>query len=59
MFIKMLSNIFPITDFQHPIITPCQLFMAQYLSQCQITSKLDTVKGLFLCNLFFHVIKCI
>lgn len=54
-FFKLLSNIYPVSDYQHTIITPSLLILGEYLSMCTIRNAQDITKGLFICNLVHHV----
>ncbi|KAF0446050.1 Nop14-like protein [Gigaspora margarita] len=51
ILLRILSQVFPTSDFHHPVVTPAQLLMAQYLAQCPLSNGLDLVSGLLLCNL--------
>ncbi|CAG8519627.1 9906_t:CDS:10 [Cetraspora pellucida] len=51
ILLRIISQIFPTSDFRHPVVTPALLLMAQYLAQCPFSNGLDLVSGLFLCNL--------
>ncbi|CAG8542688.1 2598_t:CDS:10, partial [Dentiscutata heterogama] len=51
ILLRILSQVFPTSDFHHPVTTPTLLLMAQYLAQCPLLNGLDLVSGLFLCNL--------
>lgn len=57
LFLKLVSVIFPTTDFQHTVTTPAVLFIGQVLSQCPLTNPLHAVVGLFLANLAFHYLQ--
>ncbi|RNA32622.1 nucleolar 14 [Brachionus plicatilis] len=54
---KLISSIFPTSDFRHQIITPCLLIMARYLIQSQIQNIGDLFRGLFLCNLCYEFVS--
>ncbi|CAG8612632.1 20514_t:CDS:2, partial [Gigaspora rosea] len=51
ILLRILSQVFPTSDFHHPVVTPALLLMAQYLAQCPLSNGLDLVSGLLLCNL--------
>ncbi|XP_076163740.1 nucleolar protein 14 homolog l(3)07882 [Ptiloglossa arizonensis] len=51
IFFKLVSLIFPTSDFRHPVVTPCLIFMSQILLRCHVKNKADISKGLFICTL--------
>ncbi|XP_076681466.1 nucleolar protein 14 homolog l(3)07882 isoform X1 [Andrena cerasifolii] len=51
IFFKLVSLIFPTSDFRHPVVTPCLIFMSQILLRCRVKNKVDISKGLFICTL--------
>lgn len=55
-YLKLLSLVFPTSDFKHCVITPALLFMGEILSQCPVRSHIDVAKGLFICNLFLQYV---
>lgn len=54
IFLKLVSLIFPTSDFRHPVVTPCFIFMSQMLLRCRIKSRIDMSKGLFICSLILE-----
>ncbi|XP_078047540.1 nucleolar protein 14 homolog l(3)07882 [Augochlora pura] len=54
IFFKLASLIFPTSDFRHPVITPCLIFMSQILLRCRVRNKIDIAKGLFICTLILE-----
>ncbi|KAG6798512.1 nucleolar protein 14 [Apis mellifera caucasica] len=54
IFFKLVSLIFPTSDFRHPITTPCLIFMSQILFRCQVKNKVDISKGLLICTLILE-----
>jgi len=53
---KLVSLLFPTSDFRHPIITPCLVFMSQILLRSNPKeSRIDIAKGLFICTLILEV----
>ncbi|XP_003397298.2 nucleolar protein 14 homolog [Bombus terrestris] len=54
IFFKLVSLIFPTSDFRHPVITPCAIFMSEILFRCHIKNKIDISKGLFICTLILE-----
>ncbi|XP_071827563.1 nucleolar protein 14-like isoform X2 [Apostichopus japonicus] len=56
LYFKLLSLVFPTSDFKHCVITPTLLFMGEILSQCPVRSHLDIAKGIFICNTFMQYV---
>ncbi|XP_076293814.1 nucleolar protein 14 homolog l(3)07882 [Lasioglossum baleicum] len=54
VFFKLVSLIFPTSDFRHSVVTPCLIFMSQILFRCRVKSKVDIAKGLFICTLILE-----
>jgi len=54
LFLKLISNIFPVTDFQHSVSTPANVYIHQCLADCQIRSLRDVASGLYLCATAIH-----
>ncbi|XP_017893239.1 nucleolar protein 14 homolog [Ceratina calcarata] len=54
IFFKLVSLIFPTSDFRHPITTPCVIFMSQILLRSRVRNKLDLSKGLLICTLILE-----
>ncbi len=49
MLLKIIGDIFPVTDLRHPVATPAALLAGQYLSQCPISCVSHIVSGLLCC----------
>lgn len=54
-FFKLISVLFPTSDFRHQIVTPCFVFMEQMLTKCKIKNKRHISYGLFLSALVLEV----
>jgi len=54
LFLKLIANIFPVTDFKHPITTPANIYIHQCLADCKIKSLRDIAAALFLCTMAMH-----
>ncbi|KYM96153.1 Nucleolar protein 14 [Cyphomyrmex costatus] len=55
IFFKLVSLLFPTSDFRHPIVSPCLIFMSQILIQARIKKyRSDISKGLFICTLILE-----
>ncbi|XP_072177495.1 nucleolar protein 14-like [Diadema setosum] len=57
MYFKLVSVLFPTSDFRHSVVTPTMLFMGAILSQCRVRSLQDMTSGLFVCNLFLKYVS--
>lgn len=44
-FFRALSVVFPVTDFRHPVVSPAQLLLAQYLYTCPLRGRRDMVSS--------------
>ncbi|XP_043273708.1 nucleolar protein 14 homolog [Venturia canescens] len=51
---KIISLLFPTSDFRHPVVTPSLVFMSQILLRCRIKTRRDIAKGLFVCALMLE-----
>ncbi|NXH48012.1 NOP14 protein, partial [Dicaeum eximium] len=57
IYLKIVSLLFPTSDFWHPVVTPAFIYMSQLLTKCRITTLQDVIKGLFVCCLFLEYIS--
>lgn len=57
MFVKLIANIFSVSDFQHSVITPALILLSSYLSFVPVTSGGHVVTKLFSCSLVLHLVK--
>ncbi|NXA31400.1 NOP14 protein, partial [Eudromia elegans] len=57
IYLKIISLLFPTSDFWHPVVTPTFIYMSQLLTKCRITTLQDVVKGLFVCCLFLEYVS--
>lgn len=55
LFLKLVSCLFPTSDFRHQIVTPTFIFMEQMLNKCKIRCRRDISYGLFLTTLVLEV----
>jgi len=51
IMLRSLGQIFPTSDFSHPVVTPALLYMTEILAQGEIRSEIDIGRGLFLIQL--------
>ncbi|XP_011642676.1 nucleolar protein 14 [Pogonomyrmex barbatus] len=55
IFFKLISLLFPTSDFRHPVVTPCLIFMSQIIMKAHIKKyRSDISKGLFICTLILE-----
>ncbi|NXI13197.1 NOP14 protein, partial [Irena cyanogastra] len=57
IYLKIVSLLFPTSDFWHPVVTPAFMYMSQLLTKCRITTLQDVIKGLFICCLFLEYVS--
>lgn len=55
LFLRLITQIYSTSDFQHAVITPALLLMGQYLCMCPVTSETDALVGLSISQILF---KC-
>lgn len=48
---KLVSLMFPTSDFRHEVVTPCFIFMSQILTNMHVKTRADISRGLFLVTL--------
>ncbi|XP_046383627.1 nucleolar protein 14 homolog [Ischnura elegans] len=51
LFLKMIPEIFPTSDFRHCVCTPSIVLMTHILRSCRVKSRRDIAAGLFLTSL--------
>lgn len=51
IYFKLVSNLYSTSDFRHPVVTPCYIFMQHILSKARVRSRQDIAMGLFLVTL--------
>ncbi|KAM7363330.1 nucleolar protein 14 homolog l(3)07882 [Cochliomyia hominivorax] len=51
IFLKLVSNLYSTSDFRHPVVTPCYIFIQHILSKARVRSRQDIAMGLFLVTL--------
>ncbi|NXO06562.1 NOP14 protein, partial [Oriolus oriolus] len=57
IYLKIISLLFPTSDFWHPVVTPAFMYMSQLLTKCRVTTLQDVIKGLFICCLFLEYVS--
>lgn len=51
IFLKVVSILYPTSDFRHKIVTPCLIFIEEMLSSCRVRSSIDVSTGLLITTL--------
>lgn len=51
VFFKLISALYPTSDFRHPVTTPAMLFMCEILTSCRFRDAHSISRGLFLSSL--------
>ncbi|CAH2059020.1 unnamed protein product, partial [Iphiclides podalirius] len=54
VFFKLISAIYPTSDFRHPVTTPSVLFMCEILTSCRFRDAYSISRGLFLVSLILE-----
>lgn len=57
LYLKVTSQLFPTSDFRHPVTTPALLYISQALTKCPVRSLQDVTVGLVLCCLVVEYIS--
>jgi nucleolar protein 14 len=57
LLLRLVGNIFPVTDKRHHVVTPTMLFMAQMVSQTPVSSEVDLAMGVLLSALLIEYSK--
>lgn len=55
--LRVIGQLWPTSDMNHPVISPARLLMGAYLGLGRIRSLQDIASGLFLCSLFLQYEK--
>lgn len=48
VFLKIVSNLYSVSDFRHGIASPCVIFISQILARSRVANRSDISSGLFL-----------
>lgn len=54
IFFKLVSLIYPTSDFRHPVTTPCFVFMTEILRRCRFRDVFSISRGLFVVTLILE-----
>lgn len=57
IFFRIIGFLFPTSDFRHPVVTPCYVFMHHILSHAKIRNRSDVASGLFIVTLILDYQK--
>lgn len=56
-FFRAVQAVFPVSDFQHVVVSPAQLLLGQFLVQCPIRGPKDVIACLCTCQLLLDFCK--
>ncbi|KAF5303825.1 hypothetical protein FQA39_LY09810 [Lamprigera yunnana] len=54
LYLKLISCLFPTSDYRHPVVTPSIVFIDQMLFKCKVKTRKDIAYGLFLVTLILE-----
>lgn len=54
IFFKLISLLYPTSDFRHPITTPSMIFMTEILTTCRFNDAYSISRGLFVTTLLLE-----
>ncbi|KAG6462402.1 hypothetical protein O3G_MSEX013234 [Manduca sexta] len=54
IFLKLISLLYPTSDFRHPVTTPALLFMSEILTTCRFNDAYSISRGFFLTALILE-----
>ncbi|KAG8227190.1 hypothetical protein J437_LFUL003396 [Ladona fulva] len=54
IYFKLIPQLFPTSDFRHPVSTPAVTFMSIILASCKIKTRKDIASGLFICTVMLE-----
>jgi nucleolar protein 14 len=54
VLLRLLPDVFPASDYRHPVMTPAFLFIGEALAQCPVASIADVKSGLLWATLMFQ-----
>ncbi|XP_072309280.1 nucleolar protein 14 [Eucyclogobius newberryi] len=57
IYLKVTAQLFPTSDFRHPVTTPALLYISQALTKCPVRTLQDVTVGLVLCCLAVEYIS--
>ncbi|XP_053619397.1 nucleolar protein 14 homolog [Plodia interpunctella] len=54
IFFKLVQLLYPTSDFQHPVTTPCLIFLSEILTKCRFFDSYSISRGLFVTSLILE-----
>lgn len=54
IFFKLVSLLYPTSDFKHPVVTPCFVFMTEILRKCRFNDVYSISRGIFVTTLLLE-----
>lgn len=57
MLLKLISHIFPTSDYRHNVVTPTMLMMCEWLVRLPVRNERDIYIGLYVVSMLLHYIE--
>ncbi|EDV43673.1 uncharacterized protein Dana_GF18606 [Drosophila ananassae] len=57
IYFKLVANLYSTSDFRHPVVTPCFIFMQHILSRARVRTRQEISMGLFLTTVVLEFVS--
>ncbi|EDW44724.1 GM15357 [Drosophila sechellia] len=57
VYFKLVANLYSTSDFRHPVVTPCFIFMQHVLSRSRVRTRQEISMGLFLVTVVLEFVS--
>ncbi|KAH8292548.1 hypothetical protein KR054_012359 [Drosophila jambulina] len=57
VYFKLVANLYSTSDFRHPVVTPCFIFMQHILSRARVRTRQEISMGLFLVTVVLEFVS--
>ncbi|XP_033167149.1 nucleolar protein 14 homolog [Drosophila mauritiana] len=57
VYFKLVANLYSTSDFRHPVVTPCFIFMQHVLSRSRVRTRQEISMGLFLVTVLLEFVS--
>ncbi|XP_016980588.2 nucleolar protein 14 homolog [Drosophila rhopaloa] len=57
VYFKLVANLYSTSDFRHPVVTPCFIFMQHILSRSRVRTRQEISMGLFLVTVVLEFVS--
>ncbi|KAH8271182.1 hypothetical protein KR018_000810 [Drosophila ironensis] len=57
VYFKLVANLYSTSDFRHPVVTPCFVFMQHILSRARVRTRQEIAMGLFLVTVVLEFVS--